>query len=62
VSPSLSPAARAAGSRLTDEARTARPAKWTCPLCGATGQEPSRKAAMRACDHHYFTTHYERGA
>jgi hypothetical protein len=62
MSPSLSPAARAAGSRLTDEARTAIPAKWKCSLCGANGQELSRKAATRASDHHYLTDHYQRGA
>lgn len=35
--------------------------KWTCTECGATGQATDRKAASRALDRHWYTTHREEG-
>ena len=54
MSPSLPASARAAGQRLTDEARNAKPSKWRCleSGCGAEGIEQTRKGRERALYHH----------
>lgn len=34
---------------------------WTCTECGAKGQAPDRKAALRALDRHVVAEHTEEG-
>ena len=63
MSPALSPAARAAGQRVTAAAQTQAPGEWRCtePGCTERGVEPTYKARERALYHHIAEAHYEEG-
>lgn len=57
MSPSLPAQARAAGQRITNDAQKSKPATWRCHECGASGVQPTKKAAQHAWDHHWIAQH-----
>lgn len=55
--PRLAPEARNAGNRVNDPA--ARPRRWSCDLCPATGLEMSIQSAVRRLEAHHDLEHRE---